>query len=510
MKSLPARRILCLWFPDWPIQRRLAAEPGLGHCAFLLTEATKRGEFVRYGNELAWNRGVHEGMPVSEARTLMPARDHLVIEAMQPRQDRQALQKLALRCERYSFCIGLEAADEPECLLMDVTGIAHCFHGESSLADQLQQDLAKQRFDGRIAVAETIGSAWAAAHFLARPGQPALIPDNSQSFLDPLPLTGLRLTRATLSKLGRLGLQTIGQLSVLDRTSLARRLGKEILQRLDQLTGKQAEFISPCAARAQYGVNWSFENGITCPQHIQELWLQALKQLVELLQPHRVGMRRLVCEFQLEDRTSQFVTVRLREASSDFPHLSDLLRLHLERLRLKAPLLGLRMKALEVVPLGLCQVEFLEAGAPNHARQFSILLNRLCSRLGEKAVLIPQLLPSPIPERAVEWTPVADAKPTALTFPARFRLLDRPTVLFTQPRRIEVVLAAPGGPPVLIVWQNARLEIACYWGPERIESGWWQGEYVRRDYYWVETVAGQRLWIFRRLQDERWFWHGEL
>jgi protein ImuB len=34
-------------------------------------------------------------------------------------------------------------------------------------------------------------------------------------------------------------------------------------------------------------------------------------------------------------------------------------------------------------------------------------------------------------------------------------------------------------------------------GPERIESGWWDGQDVRRDYYVVETGAGQRAWVFR-------------
>ena len=34
-------------------------------------------------------------------------------------------------------------------------------------------------------------------------------------------------------------------------------------------------------------------------------------------------------------------------------------------------------------------------------------------------------------------------------------------------------------------------------GPERIESGWWDGEDVRRDYYLVETAQGQRAWAFR-------------
>jgi protein ImuB len=38
-------------------------------------------------------------------------------------------------------------------------------------------------------------------------------------------------------------------------------------------------------------------------------------------------------------------------------------------------------------------------------------------------------------------------------------------------------------------------------GPERIESGWWDGGDVRRDYYMVETGDGQRAWVFRPAGD---------
>jgi protein ImuB len=31
---------------------------------------------------------------------------------------------------------------------------------------------------------------------------------------------------------------------------------------------------------------------------------------------------------------------------------------------------------------------------------------------------------------------------------------------------------------------------------------------VRRDYYLVETTAGRRFWLFRALEDGRWFLHG--
>jgi protein ImuB len=45
-------------------------------------------------------------------------------------------------------------------------------------------------------------------------------------------------------------------------------------------------------------------------------------------------------------------------------------------------------------------------------------------------------------------------------------------------------------------------------GPERIETAWWRGPSVRRDYYVVETESGERFWVFRRLKDGDWFFHG--
>ena len=46
-------------------------------------------------------------------------------------------------------------------------------------------------------------------------------------------------------------------------------------------------------------------------------------------------------------------------------------------------------------------------------------------------------------------------------------------------------------------------------GPERIESGWWDGEDVRRDYYLIETRDGRRAWAFHAAGRPGPFWvHG--
>lgn len=49
-------------------------------------------------------------------------------------------------------------------------------------------------------------------------------------------------------------------------------------------------------------------------------------------------------------------------------------------------------------------------------------------------------------------------------------------------------------------------------GPERIESGWWDGRDVRRDYYVADTPDGATAWIYRDhrygIDDGEWFLHG--
>jgi protein ImuB len=52
-------------------------------------------------------------------------------------------------------------------------------------------------------------------------------------------------------------------------------------------------------------------------------------------------------------------------------------------------------------------------------------------------------------------------------------------------------------------------ELRLLAGPERIESGWWDGTDVQRDYYVASNTHGARLWIYREYNaSRRWFLHG--
>jgi protein ImuB len=59
--------------------------------------------------------------------------------------------------------------------------------------------------------------------------------------------------------------------------------------------------------------------------------------------------------------------------------------------------------------------------------------------------------------------------------------------------------ALPTGPA------GASLQLES--GPERIESGWWDGHDVGRDYFVGRNERGEALWLYRD-REGGWFVHG--
>jgi protein ImuB len=84
----------------------------------------------------------------------------------------------------------------------------------------------------------------------------------------------------------------------------------------------------------------------------------------------------------------------------------------------------------------------------------------------------------------------------------------RPLRLSPNPIAIAVISLVPDGPPIAFRFAGVQHAIADSIGPERIETGWWRGPHVQRDYYRVTTSAGRRYWLFRDRGVGRWFLHG--
>jgi protein ImuB len=80
--------------------------------------------------------------------------------------------------------------------------------------------------------------------------------------------------------------------------------------------------------------------------------------------------------------------------------------------------------------------------------------------------------------------------------------------ILTAPERIRVIALVPDGPPTWCAMRDGEYTIAWAWGPERIETAWWRGPDVRRDYFRVLTEDGDQFWVYHEPGTTRWFLHG--
>jgi protein ImuB len=230
----------------------------------------------------------------------------------------------------------------------------------------------------------------------------------------------------------------------------------------------------------------------------------------------------------------QVLRVGLLQPSASAGQLLELIELHLETVKLADEVDRVELRAAVVGRLGERQGELFADRWPTDPHQLAVLVNRLSSRLGDECVLRAELRASPVPERAVGWRGTRGwelgagvgskrkERETRLGDKEKHRRSQspclplflspcfppRPLLLYPKPQAMEVVCVAPDGPPQFVWLENRREPIVDCRGPERIETLWWRGPSVRRDYYRVATESGNHLWMFRRLKDGRWFIHG--
>ena len=479
--------------------------------------------------------GIRPGMPLAEARGLssgiqgeVSSATGLITELYEPATDRATLQALALQCQTYSPLVALEESEHPDSLLLDITGCECHFGGEESLARQLWNEFSASRYHTRIAIADTIGAAWAMAHFgVEAPHPVAVIPAGQHpGTLRRLPVAGLRLAPRILQTLHKLDLRVIGQLEKLPRSTLPSRFGKELLRRLDQAWGTVHELITPERLREPLSAVWSFDEAVK-DRRTLELVAQDLlnHKILAQLNPRQAGIRELRCDLR-GTVDALTLTLRLLQSSLDQKHLWDLLRLEWDRREAAfrrspqaAPrcftegIMSVRLEVAETAPLKIRQTTLfdLEPGR-KEAVAFQHFVERLSSRLGSQSVVRPQPVPDAQPELACEY-PVWGTRPVGLTSAVDDEwqaalARTRPTRLLATPEPLRVLTSAPGGEPLRIWWRDQQFQIVHAWGPERIETGWWREADIRRDYYRVETGHGYHLWIFRCRLTDRWFVHG--
>jgi len=463
----------CILLPHLALDGVLRRRPPSDEPLVLVT-GHAQARSVYAANAAARAAGLRPGQRLVAAQALLARFDAVEYD---PAAAERWHRLLAAWAYRYSA----EVALWPHAIVLEVSKSLGLFGPWPKFERQLRNDLNELGFRHRIALAPTARG----AHVLAglHDGLAVSTPDALHSALLSVPVGKARLPGPAADSLAGMGLRTLGQVLRAPRDGLRRRFGDAFTEYLDHLTGATQEvlpFYRP-PDRLELGMEWTHEI-----EHVEAL-VFPLRRLTGDLGAYLAGRDGGVQRFMLRlihrDGSSTDVSIGLLAPEREPAMLFEHARGRLDRIALPQPVVAMRLVAHELPP-------FVPAGRdlfdtrPVHALPLEQLRERLRARLGDQAVGHLRASTDPRPERAQ----TGDMQAQFIGTPAP---LPRPTWLLDTP------IPLRGPPPRILA------------GPERLETGWWDGDGLRRDYYVVETAQGQRAWVFCAIGERgHWMLHG--
>ncbi|QOW20576.1 DNA polymerase Y family protein [Lysobacter ciconiae] len=453
----------CILLPQLALDGVLRRHPDPAAPLALVTGPAQR-RVLRAVNASAKAAGLRAGQSLGAAQALC---SRFTAVAHDPAEDVRWHRFLAAWAYRYSSLVSHEM---PSALLLEVEASFKLFGPWPRFEAQLREDLKSLGFRHRITLAPNPYAARALAN--QHDGLAILTDGPLHNALAQLPVERSGLPAEVASSLRRMGLSKLGQVVALPRVALGRRVGKDALAHLDRLTGSLPTplryYQPPDSFSSRIDLNYDVESSQALLFPLRRL----TADLAAYLAGRDGGVERFTLVLEHERCADTEVVVGLLAPERDSAMLFELARGRLEQERVPAPVRGVQLLARELPPFVPAGRDLFDA-RPQQAVPWEQLRERLRARLGDESVQGLGVRADHRPERA--W----QAEHSRVAPPAD---LPRPGWLLPHP----------------VPLRDHQLRILA--GPERIETGWWDGD-LRRDYYLLQTSQGQRAWAYRAAGD---------
>lgn len=462
---------IALHFPALPLEifsRGAASDQPLA-----VVEKQGNRAWVMNCNEAASACGVQPGMPASAAQALAT---NLIVRVRDLASEQDSLAGIAAWTGRFTPSVSLQP---PEGLLLEIGSCLRLHRGLRNLLTMVRSGLDEMGYAAHIACAPTPHGAW----LLALAGADVVIRDAAQleRVLGALPVRLLDQRQDVVAGLEMVGARTISDCLRLPRAGLARRFGRGLLNEIERALGHLPE------AREFFLPPPTFERRLELPAQVHEA--QALLFAARRLLPELEGYLNLlqagVQELELvcchEDVDDTVLKLGFVKATRALDRMQLLLRETLANTRLQEAVHTIVLRARVILPITLVNADLFQDNADTG--EGNLLLERLRIRLGKDAVY--GIAPTADHRPELAWRKL-DAGDESKS-PGNLR---RPLWLLPK--------------PVPCAQSHLRLQS----GPERIESGWWDGRDAGRDYYVAQDGRGARLWVYHDHSNGGWFVHG--
>jgi len=449
----------CLRFPGLAFSAAFAASPEAGPSALLDHKARQR--LIAAANDEARALGIRRGQSVAAARALCPA---LEVRPRDRDAEQRLLGELAAWCYQFSGHVSLVP---PNAILMEVGASLRLFDGWPVLAERVSAGLREQGHAHTLAATPFASASWvfaATADGMVLPTREGVI-----RMLGALPLTQSGLPSTAVTALHAMGFRRLDDIFRLPRPELTRRIGKAGVNWLDRIRGQASDALPAWHPPANFQQKIEFDAELDGSQPLLFPLRRLTRALANLLAARDGGVQRFTLTLEHARGETTRIVVAMAAPQRDAERLFELARTRLERATLPAPARAIELHADEL-PVFRPPLRDLFEPIRGDGLDWPTLDERLRARLGDAALRQLTVVNDHRPERASRYgTPSA-----TVSLPRGRRplwLLPRPMPMRPEPA---AVLA----------------------GPERIESGWWDGADTRRDYYIVRTAHGQQAWAY--------------
>ena len=322
---------------------------------------------------------------------------------------------------------------------------------------------------------------------------------NLRAALQELPVSVLQPDRKQDRRLRNMGIRQLRDLWRLPVASLMTRFGAAFVDQLDRALGKAPEPLPKYVAPLSFRSSLELPAGTTELDRLLPAAEELLARLCDFLGKHCLAAARLEFSLLHEQRPATGVALELRRPSGSREHFLMLLQTRLGELAPPAPVTALRLVVARFSPWLDRDLQLLRNDKATGAMDAGLdhLLEQLQARLGEGHIRGIEAVADHRPEYASREFDHAEGGKAGSS--AAVTTTPRPLRLLEAPQR----LACRNGQPL------CHGPVSLLSGPERIESGWWSGEDMRRDYYIGAENNGRRLWLYRECNGEQhWYLHG--
>lgn len=475
---------LCITLPQLPLEA-LQCESSEQPTVVTCNEGSVRS--VVCCNPAAERVGLKSAMNFTTALAMLP---EVIVLERRLSAEQAALERLATWAYQFSGAVvlgelftDLQRAGTTA-LWLEIGASLRLFGGFRKFIEQLEAELRKLFYSYQLGIAPTLEG----AALLARIGVRIAIttPAALRARIDTVSVARLNLGPWIPLQLQTLGVRTVGLLLTLPRDGVAKRFGPEVCNYLDRLTGDAPDPRPTYRLPPQYDAHFEFEAEIRSTEAMLFPLRRMLRELVGFLRARDTGVQKFTVRFIHRDAVATSITVGLSMPDRDSERFLALTRERLEHATLPAATIALQLSADEFAMPTALHTDML-SGAAEQSETFTHTIDRIAARLGEQQVHGVKTVADHRPEAswASHSMTAAEEARQHLDFP------DRPLWLLPDPKPLQ-----SSGMPAFAL------------GAERIESGWWDGGDVQRDYFIAHTHQGAALWIFKDLTDGSWHLHG--